>query len=235
MNSPIRLFVVDDHPVVLSGLRQISELAPEFQIVGEAVSAASAWEAIRLDPPDAVLLDIRLPGEDGIQLCRRLKQAYPTLRVLHLTSFADDQLALAAMEAGSDGYVLKDSDTQKIIQSLRAIMSGKAAFAPVARIGRANARWIHALPDNPLTAQEKRVLAEVARGKTDKEVAQALLLSPKTVRNYLDRAFEKLKVNTRTEAAMVYTRLVFREAWDRKNLDDVPPGRSSSENDDSEV
>ena len=211
MNSDpvISLLLVDDHPVVRDGLSRIRELEPRIEIVGEAASAASAIEEARRLKPSVILMDIRLPDGDGIQACREIKSFLPEVHVLFLTSYADNRLVLAAIEAGAGGYLLKERDTQRIVDAIHFILKGGTVFDPIAARGLAEGSG-RSTTQNPLEAlapQERRVLAEVAQGRTDKEVGAKLGLSTKTARNYLDRIFSKLNVRTRTEAALLYTRL----------------------------
>jgi len=205
----IKLLVADDHPVVRNGLRQIQELEPGIQVVGGAgTMQAAVAEASRLRP-DVVLMDVRLPDGDGIEACRRIKAQLPQVRVLFLTSYADNNLVLAAMEAGADGYVLKESDAQRIVDAIHAILRGGTVFDPVVarEVMTSLKRGEVANLLESLSARERRVLEEVAKGRTDKEVGTALGLTGKTARNYLDRIFTKLNVHTRTEAALLYSRL----------------------------
>lgn len=204
----IKVLVVDDHPVVRNGLRLIQELDEKIKVLGAAGSFQAALaEANRLKP-DVVLMDVRLPDGDGIEACRRIKSQLPKTRVLFLTSYADNNLVLGAMEAGAEGYVLKESDAQRIVDAIHSIMRGGTVFDPVMS-GQILRNPRQAELNNPLatlTEQERRILEEVAKGRTDKEVAAALGLSAKTSRNYLDRVFVKLDVHTRTEAALLYAR-----------------------------
>lgn len=207
MSAPnsIKLLLVDDHPVVRNGLHRIAELEPRLNIVGEAATMFSALEAAKRLSPDVILMDVRLPDGDGIAACRRIKGLLPETRVLFLTSYADNQFVLAAMAAGAEGYLLKESDSQRIVDAIHAVLGGGTVFDPVAtREAGQGARRRGQNPLAGLTGQEQRVLGEVARGKTDKEVAVALGLTAKTARNYLDRIFAKLNVHTRTEAALLY-------------------------------
>jgi DNA-binding NarL/FixJ family response regulator len=205
----IKLLLVDDHPVVRDGLRRIQELEPRIKIVGDAATMAAAVESARRLQPDVILMDVRLPEGDGIAACRQIKAFLPEARVLFLTSYADNRFVLAAMEAGADGYLLKENDARRIVDAIQAVLRGGTVFDPVVarRAVRAIGGEGRESPLSVLTSQESRVLAEVARGKTDKEVAVALGLTAKTARNYLDRIFSKLNVHTRTEAALLYTRL----------------------------
>ena len=205
--APIRLLLVDDHPVVREGLRRIQELWPSLQLVAEAGTAEGAIEAARRERPDIVLMDVRLPDGDGIEACREIKRFLGKVQVLFLTSYADNRLVLAAMEAGADGYLLKESDSQRIVAAIRTIRSGGTVFDPVVvRRVLDPASGDEAHPLGALTRLESRVLAEVANGKTDKEVAVALNLTPKTARNYVSRILTKLKVRTRTQAALLHAR-----------------------------
>ena len=211
-SSPtIRVLIVDDHPVVRAGLRVITEVDPGILVIGEAGSGAEAIVAVRESLPDVVLLDVRLPDRNGIDVCRELKSRPKAPRILFLTSFADNALVLAAMQAGGDGYLLKDNEPRDIVAAIRTVLAGGMLFDPI--VARAVDRELRsAFPGNSpdplgeLSQQERRVVSAVADGKTDKEIAQMLGLQPKTVRNYLDRAFEKLGVHTRTEAAILFDR-----------------------------
>jgi DNA-binding NarL/FixJ family response regulator len=204
----IKLMLVDDHPVVRDGLRRIQELDSHIQIVAEADTMLSAVEAARKLRPEMILMDVRLPDGDGIEACRQIKAFLPETHILFLTSFADNQLVLSAIAGGADGYLLKESGAQRIVDAIHSILNGGTVFDPViARkvVGKSPGGG-GTNPLDALAARERRVLAEVAQGKTDKEVAVALNLTTKTARNYLDRIFTKLKIHTRTEAALLYTR-----------------------------
>jgi DNA-binding NarL/FixJ family response regulator len=208
---PIRVLLVDDHPVVRTGLRIIAEVDPTITVVGEAASAAEALRETRELRPDVVLLDVRLPDRSGLEVCRELRSGTTGPRVLFLTSFADNPLVLAAMQAGGDGYLLKDNEPRDIVGAIHVVMRGGTMFDPV--VMRAVDRELRTVLPQPaadplstLSDQESRVLARVAEGKTDKDIAAELGLRPKTVRNYLERVFEKLRVNTRTQAAVMFDR-----------------------------
>lgn len=201
----IKLLLVDDHPIVRDGLSRIQELDARIAIIGEADSVRTAVEAARRLEPDVILMDVRLPDGNGITACRQIKEAQPGVCVLFLTSYADNRFVLAAIEAGAEGYLLKESGSQAIVDAIQRVLDGGTVFDPVAtrsmpkEAGAAN-------PIGVLTDRERMVLAEVAKGRTDKEVAVALGISNKTARNYLDRIFSKLKVHTRTEAALLHAR-----------------------------
>jgi two-component system response regulator DevR len=215
--APIRVYIVDDHPIVRAGLHSIEDVAPHIQIVGEAANITDAWNGISQHRPDLVLLDIRVRDESGIELARQIKAKLPSTRVLLLSSFLDDQLILSALDAGVDGYLLKENDAERLVEAIVHVRSGEAVFDDAVRTrisARNGQKREQATPSlECLTGQERRLLAEVAKGKTDKEVAAELGLSPKTARNYLDRIFTKLGVHTRTEAATVFI-LAGRKPWD---------------------
>jgi DNA-binding NarL/FixJ family response regulator len=186
----------------------MQELDPRIKIVGEADTMKSAIETASRLSPEVILMDVRLPDGDGIEACKRIKALLPETRVLFLTSYADNRFVLAAMESGADGYLLKESDAQRILNAIQAILQGKAVFDPVPTHDVAEASKTSGAvnPLATLTVQERRIMEEVAKGRTDKEVAASLGLTAKTARNYLDRIFIKLGVHTRTEAALLYAR-----------------------------
>ncbi len=202
----IRLLIVDDHPVVRNGLLMVEQVAADVRIVGAAASVEEGWAQIQKLQPDVVSLDLRLPDGDGLELCRRARARYPNIRFLCLTSYADASLVLAAMEAGVDGYLLKHSDAHHIAAAVREVLAGTPVFDPALDVvsARDEAGRASRNPLSFLSPGEKRVLCEVAKGLTDKEVSNVLNLSAKTVRHTLDRAFAKLGVHTRTQAAMLY-------------------------------
>jgi two-component system, NarL family, response regulator DevR len=204
----IKLLLVDDHPIVRDGLRRIQELEPRIQIIGEAATMQAAVESARRLGPDVILMDVRLPDGDGMVACREIKAFLPETRILFLTSYADNRFVLAAIESGADGYLLKENAAQRIVDAVHFIRNGGTVFDPVVTRGitGSSRKSDKANPLETLSDGEKRLLAEVAKGKTDKEVAAALDLTTKTARNYLDRIFAKLKVHTRTEAALLYAR-----------------------------
>lgn len=210
MSKPAKttVLLVDDHPVVRMGLRLIGDIDPSIKIVGEAATGNEALtEAWRLRP-DVVLLDYRLPDAGGHEICRRLKAKQPEVRVLFLSSYAANTTATAALEAGADGYLLKENDAQKIVDAIHSVRAGGMVIDPA--IARAAIAQSPGMPRTPaqeiaqLSEQEGRVLAEVATGKADKDIATVLGLEAKTVRNYLVQVYRKLNVHSRTQAALVY-------------------------------
>jgi DNA-binding NarL/FixJ family response regulator len=210
MSKPAKttVLLVDDHPVVRMGLHMIEDLDPRIKVVGEAATGNEALTEARRLRPDVVLLDYRLPDVGGHEICRRLKAALPEVQVLFLSSYAADTTATAALEAGADGYLLKENDAQKIVDAIHSVRAGGMVIDPaIARgaIAHTSAKSGSAAQIvAQLSEQERRVLAELATGKADKDIAQALRLEAKTVRNYLVQVYRKLNVHSRTQAALLY-------------------------------
>ncbi|HJR75545.1 MAG TPA: response regulator transcription factor [Nitrospiraceae bacterium] len=206
----IRLLLVDDHEVVRVGLRTLLSEHHEMKIVGEAETMAYAIrQALRLKP-DVVLMDVRLPDGSGVAACREILASCPGTRVLFLSSYADDDSVLAAVVAGAQGYLLKEIDSSALIGAIEAVSEGQSILDP--GVTQRALAWIkkcgrnpHAMSGaEPLSPQEERVLALVAEGKTNKEIAVSLRLSDKTVKNYLANVFQKLHLTRRTQAAAFF-------------------------------
>jgi two-component system response regulator DevR len=201
----LKVLLVDDHQVVRAGLRTILERAG-IEVVGEAGTAAAAIEdAARLEP-DVVLMDVRLPDGSGVTACREIRAANPRSKVLFLSAFKDDNALLATAFASAGGYLLKEIGAEHLIQAIKAVASGLSVLGPgVVHTVIGHVRTLGAASERdragePLSNQQRRVLALVADGKTNKEIAAAMGLSPKTVKNYLSAVFEKLQVSRRSEA-----------------------------------
>lgn len=209
----IRLLLVDDHEVLRLGLRTLFSEAGGFEVVGEAGTMAEAVAKARVLDSDVVLMDVRLPDGSGVEACREIRTERPQTRVLFLTSYADDDAVLATILAGAQGFLLKEVGSEELLRAVRAVAGGQSILDP-AITQRVLAR-VQAL-SNPSTStepkgealspQERRVLALVAEGKTNKEIAVALNLSEKTVGNYLGNVFQKLNITRRSQAAVYFTR-----------------------------
>jgi DNA-binding NarL/FixJ family response regulator len=209
--KPIRLLLVDDHQVVLVGLRMVLHNRQGITVVGEAGSKAEAVRAAKRLKPDVMLMDVRLPDGSGVEACHDILALLPTTRVIFLTSFTDDEFALAAVLAGAQGYVLKNIDSGLLVRSIRDVFNGQSLLSP-ALTQRALAR-LKAMPAQAdpvrtpsLAPQEERVLALVAEGLTNKEIGAALQLSDKTVKNYLSNMFQKLHITRRSQAATFFVK-----------------------------
>lgn len=202
----LRLVLVDDHQVVRLGLRALLEGEPDIAVVGEAGTAAEALQVVSRVEPHIVLMDIRLPDQSGITACEQVRQRWPVVQVLMLTSFADEDLVLEAINAGAAGYVLKQLGNDDLLRAVRAVGRGDAVLDPavtrqlLARVRRAE-HEAHGAAFRDLSERELTVLALVAEGKTNAEIAEALILSEKTVRNHVSTILEKLDLTNRIEAA----------------------------------
>jgi two-component system response regulator DevR len=207
----IRLLLVDDHKVVRSGLKALLADTANVDVIGEAGTAAEAvTEAARLKP-DIVLMDVRLPDGSGIDACREIRTARPETRVLFLTSFADEDAIFATIFAGADGYLLKEIDEDGLIRAIETVAGGRSILDPSITqrvLARMKAHAVQATEQKgeQLSPQEQKVLVLVAEGQTNKEIAAALGLSDKTVRNYLSNIFQKLQITRRSQAAALYAR-----------------------------
>jgi DNA-binding NarL/FixJ family response regulator len=204
--SDLRLVLVDDHQVVRLGLRALLDSEADITVVGEAGTAAAAIQVVSQLQPDIVLMDIRLPDQSGITACQQVRQRWPDVQVLMLTSFADEDLVLEAISAGAAGYVLKQVGTDDLLRAVRAVGRGDAVLDPtvtrqlLARVRRAE-HDAHGAAFHDLSERELAVLALVAEGKTNAEIAETLILSEKTARNHVSTILEKLQLTNRIEAA----------------------------------
>jgi two-component system, NarL family, response regulator DevR len=202
----LRILLVDDHEVVRLGLKALLSRHPRFEIVGEASTADEALNKARVQKPDVVVMDVRLPGKSGIDATREIVAALPETRVIILTSFADDDLLMDAVAAGATGYVLKQIGSDDLVKSLEAVGRGEALLDP-AMMNKAFARLREAARKDRgeafkmLTEQEVKIITLVAHGRTNREIASELFLSEKTVRNYVSSILGKLGLSHRAQAA----------------------------------
>lgn len=205
--DPIRILVADDHLRFRDGMRAMMRHAGEVELVGEAATGDEAIAAADALQPDIVLMDLRMPGVNGIEATRRILETSPHMRILVLTMYEDDDSVFAALRAGARGYLLKGADKEEILRAIRAVSSGEAIFGPA--IAQRLMRYF-ALPRPPmapiafpeLTEREREILARIAQGWSNQEIAMSLVVSLKTVRNHVSNIFSKLQVADRTQAIL---------------------------------
>ncbi len=201
MTAPISVIVADDHPVFRQGLRALLDGVPDIELVGEAADGEAAVAMALERKPAVVLMDLRMPGLNGIEATRQINAVEPAVGILVLTMFEDDDSVFAAMRAGARGYLLKGSEQEEVTRAIRSIASGEAIFGPaIARrlIGYFSSASTEAFPE--LTAREREVLELIAQGRNNQAIAEQLVLSLKTVRNHVSNVFNKLQVTDRAGA-----------------------------------
>ncbi|MDO9117629.1 MAG: response regulator transcription factor [Nitrospira sp.] len=211
-SNRIRLLLVEDHEIVRVALRVLLERTGDIHVVDEAGTASRAWEQVTKFKPDVVLLDVNLPDRCGVDLCRDIRAAFPNTHVLFLTALPDTETLRASVVGGADGYLHKTIDLESLVEAIKAVASGKgyldhAAAGSVMSWLRASSIHSDANPALQLSPQERRVIALVAEGKTNKEIGVTLVLSEKTVKNYISHAFEKLGVTRRAQAAVMFMKI----------------------------
>jgi DNA-binding NarL/FixJ family response regulator len=201
MSEPIRVLVVDDHPVVRTGVRGMLASQAEFDVVGEAADGAEALLRVAELRPDVVLMDLRMPGMDGVEATKLIRAQHPGAQVLVLTTYDTDEDILRAVEAGAVGYLLKDSPRDELFRGVQAAARGESLLAP-AVVSRLMGR-MRTPPGLALSPRELEVLALVADGRPNKEIARSLFISETTVKTHLVHIFTKLGVDDRTAAVTV--------------------------------
>lgn len=199
----IRLMLADDHEMVRVGLASLLVQDSALEIVGQAATSGEAVSLAQRLNPDLILLDVRIPEEGGIEAGRQILEALPNTRIIFLSAFADDELVRAAILVGAKGYLLKQIDRKSLIGSIKRVADGESILDPGLRRGLLD--WVEAGYPS-LTPQEQRIVALVEKGYTNKEIAAAMALSPKTVKNYLHNVFEKLGIQRRSQAAALNAR-----------------------------
>ena len=205
-DKPIRIFLVDDHAVVREGMRAFIQIKPDMEVVGEAADGIEALEKARDLDPDVILLDIVMPRLDGIGTIEGLKEQGSQARILVITSFAEDEQVFPAIKAGASGYLLKDTTSAELIEAIRQVHRGEPALHPdiarmmLAEIGQASEE--DKLTPDPLTTRELEVLALVAQGKSNKQIAEELSISAETARTHVNRILSKLHVANRVQATL---------------------------------
>lgn len=201
----IRVLIADDHHVVRRGLLFFLKTQKDIEVVGEAKSGQEAVELVEALQPDIVLMDLVMPEMDGIQATKKIKSKWPNIAILMLTSFSDKDHVLPAIEAGAAGYQLKDIEPDDLVNSIRQIINGENIIHPAATSQlEETLREEENLPHvkNALTPRERDVLAELTKGKSNREIASSLFVTEKTVKTHISNIFTKLEVQDRTQAAL---------------------------------
>jgi NarL family two-component system response regulator LiaR len=205
MAENIRILIVDDHLVVREGLRALIDVQPDMELVGEAADGVEAVHKARSLQPDVILLDLVMPRKGGLDAISEMKEENPDIRILVLTSFAEDDKVFPAIKAGALGYLLKDSSAQELLQAIRDVYRGEPTMHPT--IARKLMRELQRPPElppteDPLTEREAEVLKLVAQGLSNQEVADILVISERTVRTHVTNILSKLHLANRTQAAL---------------------------------
>jgi DNA-binding NarL/FixJ family response regulator len=202
--TTIRVLIADDHPLFRFGITALLNTMPDVELVGEATTGEEAIRLAETLRPDVILMDVQMPGINGIEATRRILQLLPETNILVVTMFDDDASVFTAMRAGARGYVLKDADKSTIVRAIRAAGQGEAIFSPA--IATRLIDFFSAAPAVPrevfpaLTEREREILGLIARGRSNNDIARELALSAKTVANYVSSIFNKLQVADRSEA-----------------------------------
>ncbi len=209
--EPYRVYLLDDHEVVRRGIRDLLEDAGDITVVGESASAVEASRRIPALRPDVAILDARLPDGSGIDVCREIRSVDPGIHALILTSFDDDEALFAAIMAGAAGYVLKQITGTDLVDAVRRVAGGQSLLDPAV-----TARVLERVRSGPpedetlkrLTDQERRILALIAEGKTNRQIGEEMFLAEKTVKNYVSSLLSKLGMERRTQAAVFAVRIL---------------------------
>lgn len=202
--EPIRLLIADDHTFYREGVRAMLRQVAETEVIGEAATGDEAVERAVALQPDVILMDIKMPGLNGIEATRRILQTSPHIGILVVTMFEDDGSVFAAMRAGARGYLLKDADQDELVRAVKAVQRGEAIFSPA--IAQRLIHYFGALRPTPavafpeLTEREREILQFIAQGHSNQEIASRLVLSLKTVQNHVSNIFSKLQVADRAQA-----------------------------------
>lgn len=207
------MFLLDDHEIVRRGVRELLEVEDDLTVVGEAGTAAEALARIPACRPDVAVLDVRLPDGSGVEVCRDVRSAHPEVHCLMLTSYADDEALFESVVAGAAGYVLKEVRGGELVRSIRRVAAGETLLDPAVTT-RVLDRLRQGPEEDPrlrdLTPQERRILALLADGLTNRQIAAELHLAEKTVKNYVSNLLAKMGMSRRTEAAVYAARLAER-------------------------
>lgn len=206
--SKIKVLLVDDHTLLRQGLRKLLELEPSLEVVGEGGNGKEALEKAKDLQPDVILLDINMPGMNGVEATSLLKQTQPELKIIILTIHKDDEYIFEAIKAGASGYILKDVETKELIKAIQTAAAGESIIDPAlaSRLFQEFSRLSHKGPREALiqtlTEREKEILSLLVQGFSNRDLAQALFISEKTVKNHISNIFRKMEVSDRTQAVV---------------------------------
>jgi NarL family two-component system response regulator LiaR len=203
---PIRVILVDDHTMVRRGLATFLKVFDDLELVGEAATGEQAIQLCARLKPDVVLMDLSMPDMDGVTATRLIRQRFPTVQVLALTSFPEKELVQKALQAGVIGYLLKDVTANELAQAIRAAHSGQATLSPAAVQAMVHAATQHPMAGHDLTDREREVLGLLVEGLNNTEIAAKLVVSPSTIKSHVSHILRKLDVTSRTEAAALAVR-----------------------------
>jgi DNA-binding NarL/FixJ family response regulator len=217
--DPIRIVLVDDHEVVRAGIKAMIDAQDDMEVVGEAGTVEDAVRRVGYDEPDVVVLDVRLPDGSGVEACRDIRDRFPDVKVLMLTSFADEEALMSAILAGAAGYVLKRVKGSDLVDDIRRVGSGESLLDP-----EMTEKLFERLRSGPktdpllakLSDQEREIVHHIADGKTNKQIAEEMFLAEKTVKNYVSNLLAKMGMSRRSEAAAYVARL-------EAETDPIPP------------
>ncbi|HLH60762.1 MAG TPA: response regulator transcription factor [Ktedonobacteraceae bacterium] len=198
--AKIRIMIVDDHEVVRMGMRAVIEPEADLTVVGEAANGAEALAKVGILDPQVILMDVRMEKMSGIEACREIKSQHPDVAILMLTSYTDDDAILSSVMAGASGYLLKNERRAELLKAIRLVAAGQSLL-DTAIAKQAMERMASQAPGSELTEREREVLALIARGYTNKQIADTLYVSEKTARNHVSHILEKLGLSRRSEAA----------------------------------
>ena len=204
--QPIRVLLVDDHTMVRRGLATFLMAFDDLELAGEAASGDVAIQLCAQVQPDVILMDIMMPGMDGVAATRAIRQQFPTVQVVALTSFKEEGMIQGVLQAGAIGYLLKDVSAEELAQAIRAAHAGRATLSPEATQALVRAVSQPPVPGNDLTGREKEVLTLMVEGYSNTQIAEKLVVSPSTVKSHVSNVLSKLGVGSRTEAVALAVR-----------------------------
>ncbi|NNF62653.1 MAG: response regulator transcription factor [Acidimicrobiia bacterium] len=222
----MRILLVDDHEIVRQGIRALVETVEDFEVVGEAGTVEEAVKRVGLDSPEVVVLDVRLPDGSGVEACRDIRSRFPDVKVLMLTSFADEEALMSAIMAGASGFVLKKVNSTDLLGAIRRVGEGESLL-DTTMTEQLFRRLRDGKSEDPvlsrLTDRERSILDLVAEGKTNRQIAEEMFLAEKTVKNYVSNLLSKMGMSRRTEAATYLTKQQTRSTDAQEWPDGVDP------------